>query len=277
MIYLNPEVVSGLGEDTFWTWFKREFPSASFEQPKRLSNDDVVLQYSTLGFAGRAGKSIGLLWELYPEMKEQFKSTEWDARLAKVYECARFSTYRTVASALMIPFYEQFGTIDVLPIGVNTDLFNTLPEKETLRDKYNIPKGKTVGIWGGTMHRMKGFDRLVEYAGRNPDIYWIVVWKWKSEAGFLPGGSNFTKVPQQTLCELMNAADFFLCTSKLRSFYMVEWEAMACNLPMMILDNMGKDFVPSSNPREDVFRLGWDRKSTKRLWADYLTRKGITW
>lgn len=25
MIYLNTEIFSGLGEDTFWTWFKREF------------------------------------------------------------------------------------------------------------------------------------------------------------------------------------------------------------------------------------------------------------
>ncbi len=277
MIYLNPEVVSGLGEDTFWTWFKREFPSASFGVSARLRNEDAVLQYSTLGFVNRGGKSIGLLWELYPEMKEQLKSNQWDSRIAKVYECARFSTYKTVASHLMIPFYEQFGAIDVLPIGVNTDLFKPLPEKTSLRDKYNIPKDKTVGIWCGTTHRMKGFDKLTAYANSNPDIYWIIVWKWEAEAGFFPGASNFTKVKQQTLCELMNSADFFLCSSMLRPFYMVEWEAMACNLPMKILDNMQKDFVPSNNPRDDVFRLNWDRKSTKKLWTNYLERKGVTW
>jgi glycosyltransferase involved in cell wall biosynthesis len=277
MIYLNAEVISGLGEDTFWTWFKREFPSASFGVPTKLGDGDVVLQYSTLGFVNRAAKSIGLLWELYPEMKEQLKSTQWDARLAKVYECARFSTYRTAASHLMVPFYECFGAIDVLPIGVNTDLFKPLPEKIALRDKYNIPKERTIGIWCGTTHTMKGFDRLVAYANLNPDIYWIIVWKWESEAGFLPGASNFTKVPQQTLCELMNAADFFLCSSRLRPFYMIEWEAMACNLPMKILDNIQKDFVPSSNPREDIFRLHWDRESAKKLWSDSLSRKGVIW
>ena len=32
-IYLNPEVASGLGEDTFWMWFKREFPNSEFLSP----------------------------------------------------------------------------------------------------------------------------------------------------------------------------------------------------------------------------------------------------
>ena len=277
MIYLNAQFVSALDEDTFWTWFKREFSSASFEHPVQLRDEDVVLRYSTLGFVNCAGKSIALLWELYPEMKEQLESTQWDAILATIYECARFSTYRTVASHLMVPFYERFGTVDVLPIGVDTDLFRPLPEKEALRDKYSIPKGRTVGIWCGTTHPMKGFSRLVEYASLYPNIYWIVIWKWEREAAFMPGASNFTKVPQKTLCELMNAADFFLSSSILRSFFMVEWEAMACNLEMRFLDNLQKDFVPSHNPREDVFRLGWDRKSAKKLWADYLTRKGVTW
>jgi glycosyltransferase involved in cell wall biosynthesis len=277
MIYLNPEVVSGLGEDTFWTWFSREFPSASFELPKDLRQEDVVLQYSTLGFVNRAGRSIGLLWELYPEMKEQFKSNQWDGVLAKVYECAKFSTFRIVASHLMVPFYNRFGTVDVLPIGVDTDLFKPLPDKDALRDKHNIPKGRNVGIWCGTTHPMKGFSRLVEYAKLNPDTYWIIVWKQASEAGYLTGASNFVAVPQPTLCELMNAADFFLCCGTLRPFYMVEWEAMACNLPMRILGNIQKDFVPSNNPRDDIFRLNWDRKSAKKLWADYLTRKGVAW
>ena len=277
MIYLNPEVVSGLGEDTFWTWFKREFPSASFGLPKRLENEDVVLQYSTLGFANLAGKSIALLWELYPEMKERLGSNEWDGRLARIYECARFSTYRTVASRLAVSAYEQYGVVDVLPIGVDTDLFKPLSERDALRDKYCIPKGKAVGIWCGTTHRMKGFSKLEEYAKLSPEVYWIVVWKWPQEAGKLAGASNFTQVPQQTLCELLNCADFFLSTSMLRPFYMAEWEALACNVPMRIIGDMEKDFAPSSNPRDDVFRYGWDRRSAKKMWADYLSRKGITW
>ncbi len=278
MIYLNPEVVSGLGEDTFWTWFKREFPTSVFGVPRHLAPDDIVLQYSTLGFVNRAGKSLALLWELIPEMKAQFKSNEWDSVLARTYESARFCTYRTVTSHLMVPYYEQYGTIDVLPIGVNTDLFKPLGAKDQLRSKYGIPRDKIVGFWAGTTHPMKGFSQLLEYGQQNPEVHWVIVWKQQSEAGDLPGASNFVHVPQETLCELLNTADFFLSCGTLRPFYMIEWEAMACNLPLRLFDpTLEKDFSPSENPREDVFRLKWDRPSAKQVWAEYLANKGVKW
>ena len=86
----------------------------------------------------------------------------------------------------------------------------------------------------------------------------------------MPGAHNYTLVDQQQLSELMACSDFFLCCGLLRPFFMVEWEAMACNLPMVILDDMKKDFVPSANPREDIFRLGWDRKTAIKTWKKYL-------
>ncbi len=278
MIYLNAEVVSGLGEDTFWTWFKREFPSSEFQAPARLGQEDVVLRYSTLGFHNATpSRSVALLWELYPEMKEVFQSAEWDPKLAKIEECARYCTYRVVASHLARPSYTKFGSVDVIPIGVNADLFKPLDSKLALRDKYGIPRNRRVGFWGGTTHPMKGFEAMRRWAAANPDIYWVVVWKWQREAGNFPGGSNFTLVDQAKLAELMNCADFMLSTSMLRPFYMIEWEAMTCNLPIIIPDGKQKDFVPSANPREDVFRLGWDRASTKRTWASYLRDRGVTW
>jgi len=277
VIYLSPEVVGALGEDTFWTWFKREFPSSTFGIPWRLRDDDIVLRYSTLGFVGRAGKSLALLWELYPEMKAYLNSAVWDVRINKVYECARFSTCRTVASSLMRTYYDEFGSVDVLPIGVDADLFVPLEKKDTLRAKYGIRRDREVGIWCGTNHPMKGFDLLRAYASANPEIHWIVVWKWQSEANHMPQASNFVSLPQQSLCELMNAADFFLSTSRLRPFYMVEWEAMGCNVPMRIVGRGDKDFTPSENPRADVFEHQWDRPSAKRLWAAYLESKGVRW
>ncbi|MBN2183274.1 MAG: hypothetical protein JW715_15290 [Sedimentisphaerales bacterium] len=278
MIYLNAEVVSGLGEDTFWTWFKREFPSSSFDRPKSLTEKDIVLRYSTLGpIDVYPSKTIALLWELYPQMKETLVSNEWDDKLNTIYRCAKFSTYRTVASHLAIAPYEQYGTVEIIPIGVNTDLFRPIADKNALRDKYDIPKNKRVGFWCGTMHPMKGYSRLQKYAAENPDIHWIIVWKQQSEASYMEGAENFVLVPQDVLVELINAADFYLCCGMLRPFFMIEWEAMACNLPMVILDDVQKDFVPSDNPRDDIFSLGWDRKSVKRKWEDYLSRRGIEW
>ena len=72
MIYLNCEIKNGLGEDTFWTWFHREFPNSSFDTPKYLNNNDILLRYSTLGFLPIEGKQMALCWELYPRMKEKY-------------------------------------------------------------------------------------------------------------------------------------------------------------------------------------------------------------
>lgn len=277
MIYLNAEVVSGLGEDTFWTWFKREFPTSSFETPTYLADDDCVLRYSTLGNLDIPGKQIALLWELHPEMKIVFNSNEWDKRIEDIRLCAKLSTYRTVASSITVPYYEDCGSVDIIPIAVNTDLYKPLKNKMALRDKYNIPRNKRVGFWGGTTHPMKGFQNLKEYAKENPDIYWILVWKMKGQDGYLDGHSNFVHVSQEMMSELMNCADFALFGGLLRSFYMIEWEAMACDLPVIILNDMKKDFVPSKHPRDDVFKYGWDRISAKKTWVDYLSKKGISW
>jgi hypothetical protein len=256
MIYLNPENASGLGEDTFWTWLNRELPNTAFGVPDRLEPGDVVLQYSTLGYAKHPDQTIALLWELYPEMKRALGSSEWDGIIGRIQDAALSSRRRTVASALMLPDYAHHGRVDVLPIGVDTDLFRPM-DKAAMRRKYGFADDARVGFWSGTAHPMKGYDRLQAYGAANPDIQWITVWK-------------HAPVPQSTLAELMNCADFLYCPGRLRPFFMVEWEAMACGLRVEIPDGMVKDFQPSDNPRADVFRLGWDRRSALKRWADYL-------
>ncbi len=273
MIYLSAEVVSGLGEDTFWTWFKREFPTSVFGLPdaKNAEDGDIVLRYSTLGPAHCIGKSqsVALLWELHPEMRRSLQSNEWDGVISRINSCGKLSDYRTLASPYMLQFYEHLGHIDVLPIGVDTDLFTPIyVEKRVLRWKYQIPDGSAVGIWVGTGHPMKGFDKLVDYARTKPNVHWIIVWKNGQEKDFPFPATHFTKVPQKVLADLMNAANFFVCCGRLKPFYMVEWEAMACNLPFVMLTE--REFVPTRNPREDVIRLGWDRKSAKKQWSSYL-------
>jgi hypothetical protein len=279
MIYLNPENASALGDDTFWMWFKREFPGSKFGIPKKLKLDDVVLQYSTMGFPNIAGKSVALLWELYPEMKVVFKSDEWDHILAKVYESAKLCTYRTAPTPGSAKYYKDIGSIDLLPIGVDTDLFKPAENKVALRQKYGIPLDVEVGFWGGTTHPMKGSKRLFEYAGLHPEIHWICVWKWKEEAGSLPGAHNFIQVNQTTLSELMGCCDFALFTGMLSSYFMIEWEAMSCGLPVRFMDDIffPRDFLPSPNPRDDVMRLKWDRNSAKETWKNFLEQRGVTW
>jgi glycosyltransferase involved in cell wall biosynthesis len=277
MIYLNAEVVSGLGEDTFWRWFGREFPSSIFEEPTALGDEDILLRYSTLGFLPVIGKQVALCWELYPAMKERFESSLWDEKIRSVHEAARYSTYRTVASELTRATYEHYGSVDIIPIGIDTDLFRPLNGRNALREKHGLPRNREIGVWVGTAHPMKGFSLLVEYAKEHQAIHWITICKTESESVSLPDASSFVGVDQRTMAELINAADFFLSTSLLRPYFMAEWEAMACNVPMRVIGDPNKEFVPSASPRADILASGWDRPSVKRKWENFLSDVGVTW
>lgn len=277
MIYLNCEVKSGLGEDTFWTWFHREFPSSVFDIPKKMKSEDILFRYSTLGFLPIEGKQVSLCWELYPEMKKYFHSNQWDSVIENVELSARYSTYRTVATQYTVDIYQKFGSVEVIPIAVNTDLYKPLNKKNIFRKKYQIPIDKKVGFWIGTNHPMKGFSNLIKYANSHLDVHWILVWKSEGESIQYTNANSFIKIPQSQIAELMNASDFFLSTSNLVPYYMAEWEAMACDLPFVSATNVKREFELTSDTRNKVFELGWDRHSAKKKWVKFLKDRGIKW
>jgi glycosyltransferase involved in cell wall biosynthesis len=270
MMYLAPEIRSGLGEDTFWTWMAREFPRASFDVPAELGERDALLQYSTLGPArARGGKKVALLWELHPEMAEQGIRGDHAQVLARIAGCAAASDYRVIASPIMAPFYAQFGVLHILPIGVDGDLFRPR-DKAAMREKLGLPEGKRLGFWSGTTHEMKGFDRVKAYAAENPNVHLVVAWKKARSAGHLAGHTNVTSVAQERLAELMCACDFLLVAGRLRPFFMVEYEAMACDLPVVNISGLPKDFEPSEHPRQDLEARGWLRSKAKGRWRAFL-------
>lgn len=277
MIYLNVEINGNYGEDTFWTWFQREFPSSKFEIPTELKDEDIVLRYSTLGFLPIIGKQVALCWGLYPQIDNFFGTDMYDNIMQKVYETARYSTYRIVATKESVKDYIRFGSVDIIPMGVDTNIFIPMNNKKELKEKYNIPKNKRIGIWIGSYHPMKGFGELLKYASENPDIYWIIIWELQQEEIYMPNASNYFKISQTQIAELINCADFFLSTNKLSSYFMLEWEAMACDIPFVIIENSTREFYPSANPRDDVFKRGWDRVSVKKLWEQFLIRRGVKW
>ncbi len=250
MIYLVPEVKSGLGEDTFWTWFHREI-SSSFDLPENLKSEDWVLQYATLGPA-KGGRKVALLWELYAEMKKQGLESS-DYKINKMKEAYEDSAFNIVSSPSMLEFYPHSK---VMPIGVDTDIF-TPRNRVDMRNKHGFGEGKLY-FWCGTSHPMKGEDRLKSYAREHPDVGWIACTKERS-------------VSQVILSELMNCADFALFTGRLRPYFMVEWEAMACDLPVIDISGMERDFIPGEHPRQDVLEQGWSRHQAKEEWLRFLS------
>lgn len=238
MIYLAPEIASSLGEDTFWTWFHREVPS-SFDAA-RAGPDDWVLQYAVLGPRPGA-RTVALLWELYAEMDRAGVGSD-PAKIGRMREAYEQSPYRVVSSPAMLDFYPG---ATVLPIGVDTDLFSPRPVAHEGR----------VGFWCGTDHPMKGRDRLDAYAAAHPEIRWNIVRKTDG-------------LPQSRIAELMNASDFILMTGRLRPYFMVEWEAMACGLEAIDVSGLERDFVPRG--RAGVLDAGWSRPDALAQWREFL-------
>lgn len=289
-IYLNAEVFSAFpGEVNFWVWAERTFPGTHRGLPDvqqlpggRLADSDIVLQYSTLGpCLIPGGKKIALLWELHPEMKERLGGAQWDAVIAKIEACGRAADFRTTATDAMLPYYEGhgMGAVDLLPIGVDTDLFRPAAseqEKKELRIKYNLPVDGHIGFWAGTKHPMKGFDGVLDVARAAKSTHWAIVWKSprESQRGLIENATEFVTLPQDQLAEIMRACDFFACTGRLCPYFMVEWEAMAVDLPFVYETPIVREFSfnPGESTRGRLLAKGWDRHCAKRLWLEYLEK-----
>lgn len=272
MIYLNAQVVnSSFNDDTFWRWIHRELPNDTIiaPPPDELNPEDVVLHYSTMGTPKHPEHTIALLWELYPDMKDKLGSNVWDYILDEIDKC-KTAARKTVTTDLMRPYYAEFGLIHKLPIGIDTDLFKPAVDKNALRAKYGIPLGASVGFYCGTSHPMKGADLAKQYFVEHPDVFPLLVWKSPYERYPISGGKQFCAIQQSQLAELMGCSDFFLCCGRLLPFFLVEWEALAANLPAVVIGGVGRDFVPGQNPRDQIFDKGWDRDSALVTWIDYI-------
>ena len=270
MIYLYTPSPASLGEDTFWTWFHREFPESTFDTPQVIGDNDIALVNCARNQPPVGGKSVGLVFELYPEMKRFLHTREYDSQIEYMRNTAKKCKLIAATSPVVVDDFADCGPVKVIPLGVNVDLFKILDNKFDLRSKYKIT-GKNVIFWSGNEHPMKGYDLLLQYNRTHPGIHWVLVWKDRIPSRQLPNASVFCKIPQTTIVELMNISDHFLCTNKLRPYFLVEWEAMACNLSPIIATTTPREFYPGKNPREDIFRLGWDRAALKKTWEQILT------
>jgi glycosyltransferase involved in cell wall biosynthesis len=168
----------------------------------------------------------------------------------------------------------MFGRgVDVLPIAVDGDLWSPSPrKKKTLRDKYDLPQDRKIGVWCGTSHPMKGFQNLIPYAQANPDIFWVIIWKTKGEQADCPfEGKALVHAPQDMMADIYRCADFFAVTGLLDPYFMCEYEAMACNLPLLDITNRTKEFFPEEGKsRQALKNRGWLREQAKDQWLAYI-------
>lgn len=236
MIYLKPENISTLDDDTFWMWFHRTFPS-SYEVPSDLNPDDWIIQYAVMGPPVPGGKSAGLLWELYPEMKFRLGGDEWDAKIRRMKDCYERCSISITPSEYMRR--EFWPGAEVVPIGVDTDLF--CPDD-----------GSRSGVlWCGTDHPMKGRDLIPQFEE-----------DWGEKVTVVMKGD----LSQRELAKAMRRHKYFLFTGRLKPLFLVEWEALASGCIPINPFGFSRDPAVNGDPRQFVLDQGWSRHSVEEWW-----------
>ena len=283
MIYLSVDGLSGLGEDTWWTWMQRMF-NCKHETPARIGDGDVIIRNSILGRppegmqVNSGATKIAVFWELHPEMVERGVPSGSSLQVVeKQRQAAAWADICVTHTNVMLAWLEDetdARQIKYLPIGVDAELFQRDPSIRSRKNAY---------FWSGTMHPMKGYEHVKRFARDNQDADVICVWKTSRDFARATDGANrgnlhhHRPVDQEQLVRLMSRCRSFLSTSALRPWYMVEWEAMAVGLEPIYLSGGDKEFTPDLSAGSVIEGHGWSRDVVKVAWESLLQNQGAVW
>jgi len=142
----------------------------------------------------------------------------------------------------------------LLPNPVDLPEFTTLPAKGQFRQRMNIPEHKKILLFLGRVEPIKGLDILIKAFSKVtrvfPDVLLIVA--GPEEDGYSRTLQDLAKSLNETnniiftglltgsqKLEALVDADLFLLTSYSENFGMAVTEAMACNLPVIVSEQVG--------------------------------------
>jgi hypothetical protein len=77
-------------------------------------------------------------------------------------------------------------------------------------------------------------------------------------------------LPQDQVAKMMQAADGILNTSRLVPLFMIDWEALACGLPIIDGGGLVRELPLKYSPREFVRESGWFRVDAVHQWLEYI-------
>jgi hypothetical protein len=199
--------------------------------------------------------TITLLWELYPEMSlrlgTNFKKKE------RLITKSLSSRWATVPTHYCRAFYAR--NTEVMPIAVDSEIFRPALDKARIREELGLrPEGKYI-FWGGGSHEMKGRDLRDRWLESNPDFTLLFA-------------DKDNPLPQNEVARLMQASDGILNTSRLVPLFMIDWEALACDLPIVDGGGVKRDLPLTYSPREFVRNSGWFRSDAITMWSRYIDK-----
>ena len=295
MILIITDSIRGVvsNEETLWSVLEKNIPESkgisinSLKIPIKEKIDevkpDLILQNANLGKISNY-KTISFLQDPFIEMikkcqpmsmfvRAKLRGREtFQDKLKKQKESLENSIPVT-NSNYMSNMYNEIGDFKVLPLGIDSDLFHQM-DKTQMRDKHNIPNDRTVKIFVGSQHPVKGFQKIIKMINEDPAIFWILVLKDNK----IPDGHNykvFSKISQNVLAELYNCADVCVSKSITESFGLSLVEAMFCNIPVEV-PKIGIFWDWDANmekPREAVFGKKLDMNSFIDNWKTLLKKQ----
>lgn len=139
----------------------------------------------------------------------------------------------------------------VIPNGIETSQWGSLPSRGALRERLGIPDTARVLLMLGRLHRVKNPELAVEMLGllERQDVH--LVFAGPDEEGYrtrllatasVMGCAERLHFPgllrDMSLLEAMADADLFLMPSRMESFGLAAVEAMACGLPVLLSENV---------------------------------------
>jgi glycosyltransferase involved in cell wall biosynthesis len=281
---------------------------------KSVPGELDLIVYNALcgGYMKHKAKTISVLNDNYIEMSDRlYAGTYVDLNAYNMYrrmylklqlDSCRNADLVAAESETDAGMYKKYGVeATVVENGVDSNFWTALPDKDALRDKYNIPKDKRVGIFVGAFSPIKGYHIAHNLMMRRKDLHWIMVLKHPLNQSVRSEHiSVASNVNHETLRELYSVSDFFFLPSIWESGHSISsLEAMSCNLPLLVsavggyynrggnndfgvvvkdwtVDGFNKGlegllfFKDNYKPRDALFKNGWDFESYKKRWEKVL-------
>ena len=144
--------------------------------------------------------------------------------------------------------------IEIVPMGINLEEFENLPEYGRFRNKFNINDDEKLILFVGRIHEIKGLDLLVDafhdlilnndnvpikLAIVGPDDGYLSrlrekIREYSIEDKVIIPGPLYAEEKQEALVD----CDLFVMPSKYESFSISCLEAMACGKPLVLTKNL---------------------------------------
>jgi len=213
------------GVETRMEYLKGIFPNSIFSNTRKsnyMNSIDLVIRDAACNFVSDVPQ-ITIFGNPYEHLAKHFNNNTYRG-FSNMRLCAK-GTIKVANSKFMKEDMKKIGlTPDyIIPNCVDIAFWRPLNKKKKLREKYNIPINKRVGIFVGDKIEVKNWSMMEKIIEKTKDIYWLIIEK----------KLNKTRLEMR---ELYNCSDFLISISPYEGCNNSIFEALSCDIPCIISD-----------------------------------------